>query len=115
MRDFDRTRRGYDHVDNGWRYERRELHAGRLDRRLVTRAHLALRRLVGLVVRALALVRIGAAAADSLVDHLQLRERHAEGEQDRDEDGHVLLWADQGASSNMPLRSIERRSERNFP
>lgn len=110
MRDHDRARCGYDHRDDGRLHERSELCAHRLHRRLVTGTHLRLRRLLGLVVRTLAVVWIRTAARHAIAEDLQLRERHAEGEQDRDEDGHPCIVGRSG-SFEQHASALDRTAE----
>jgi hypothetical protein len=97
VRDHDGSRHTCEHVNDNGRYECGELSAYGLGGGLVTGAHLRLRGLVGLVVGTLALVRIRTAARDSIIDRLELRERHAEGEQDRDKNGHPFILVRSGS------------------
>jgi len=87
MRDTLDERRRCNDGNRSRRDKMPELRAHHLRRLLVAGLH---RRptVVGLVIGALALIRRRAAARDAIVDGVELRERHAEGEQDREQDRH---------------------------
>ena len=88
MRDALDERRGHDDGDTCRRDEVRELRVHHLECLLVADLHHRLATVIGLVVGTLAVLRRRTTTGDAIVDGVQLRERHAEGEQDREQDRH---------------------------